>query len=178
MVVTGQVVVTMVRDGALEVEINVPENRISDLRLNQPALITFWALPGLELAGSVREISPMADGQTRTYRVRVSLIEPPPEAQLGMTASVRAVAGRGGGRRIALLPRSAIYQTGNKPHVWLVKEWRVTLQDISIEDFDENQVIVTKNLADGYLVVTAGVHKMHEGRAVRLTAGAEGTARP
>ena len=166
---SGQPVATLVRTGALEIEITVPENKIAEVRLEQPAAVSLWALPGVTLSGQVREISPMADSTTRTYAARVSLNAPPPEVQLGMTASVRLTP-ETSARRAALAPLSAIYQTGGRPQVWLVKDNQVSLKAVTVEDFDENQVLITEGLGEGDVIVTAGVHKLHEGQTVRLMA--------
>ena len=87
----GQTVLTLVQDGDREIEINVPENRIEELRRAQLLRVTFWALPSVTADGKVREISPVADKISRTYKVRISLVNPPAEIKLGMTAAVTAV---------------------------------------------------------------------------------------
>lgn len=167
-VAAGQIVATLVRSGALEVEITVPENRIADLRLDQEARISFWALPEVSLTGRIREISPMAEAATRTYPARVSLDDPPATVQLGMTASVVLSKSGSGAEPVALLPLSALYQTGNKPQVWLVKEGKVHLQGVSLGAYIDNQVTVTEGLRDGDVAVTAGVQKLFEGQEVRV----------
>ena len=166
-VAAGQAVVTLVRDGALEIEISVPENKIASVRLEQPAGVSLWALPGTVITGRVREIAPMADPATRTYAARVSLDSPPPEVQLGMTASVRLTP-ETTARQAAVAPLSAIYQTGTKPQVWLIKDNVAHLTEVTVEEYDENQVLITGGLSEGDVIVTAGVHKLHDGQAVRL----------
>ncbi|HAT98026.1 MAG TPA: efflux RND transporter periplasmic adaptor subunit, partial [Acidaminococcaceae bacterium] len=47
----GTPVATVVRDGSREIQIYVPENRLGQISLNQPATITFWALNDLKAAG-------------------------------------------------------------------------------------------------------------------------------
>ncbi|UQZ87896.1 efflux transporter periplasmic adaptor subunit [Deltaproteobacteria bacterium Smac51] len=165
-VAAGHPVVTLVWSGELEVEITVPENRISALSLHQEVEVSFWALPDLTLKGFVREISPVADMATRTYAVRVSLSDPPDKVQLGMTASVKS-SGQGGAM-VAVVPTTAIFQSGEKAGVWLVKEGRVSLHPVTLGDFDENRAVVTEGLAGGDVLVTAGVHKLHEGQEVRV----------
>ena len=39
-----------------------------------------WSMPGVVIAGRLRDIAPMADAATRTYRARVTLIDPPPRS--------------------------------------------------------------------------------------------------
>lgn len=168
-VAAGQTVLTFVESGEMEVEINVPENRLSNISVGKNVEVSFWAMEGTKVRGVVREIAPMADPATRTYKVRVSIPSPPAGMALGMTASVNVTGEKAGGaaKAAATLPLSAIYQTGDVPCVWIVKDGKVTLREISVESFGANEAIV-RGLESGDVVVTAGVHKLHEGEEVRL----------
>lgn len=171
-VAAGQSVVTLVKAGDLEVEVHVPENRLTELPVGQPVAVSFWALKGVEVNGVVREVSPVADPAARTYRVRVGLADPPPEIQLGMTASV-VETGSGHTTKAVVIPLSAIYQTGGQPQVWVVEDSAVRLREVVVEAFGDNAVKVVDGLSDGDTVVVAGVHKLREGQSVRLMAGEE-----
>ena len=162
----GQPVVTLVREGDREMEISVPENRIDEIRNAGPVQVTFWALPDVTVAGKVREISPVADKVTRTYKVRISLVNPPAAVSLGMTANV-AVASAAN-QYTAFIPLSAVYQTGNIPNVWVVQDGAVQLRPIKIGVFGDDKVQVVEGLQDGDIIVTAGVQKLREGQKVRL----------
>ena len=166
----GQTVVTLVRDSELEVEINVPENRIEEVRQAKQLKISFWALPNLEAAGQVREVSPLADAVTRTFKVRVGIQKPPPEIKLGMTASV-AVGSNTKQLSAIYIPLSAVYQNNNTPAVWVINDGVVILRPVTLGAFGDNQVQVSSGLTDGDVIVTAGVHKLREGQKVRLAAG-------
>lgn len=168
-VAAGQTVATLVKTGELEVELQVPENRLRDLQVGDAAEISFWALDGARASGAVREIAPYADAATRTYKTRVRLNESPPELQLGMTANVTLL--KEGASRGYLLPLAAIYQTGSAPQVWVVKDGRTALRDVQIEDFGDNAARVVAGLADGDIVVVAGVHKLRAGQEVRILEG-------
>lgn len=162
----GQAVLTLVQDGDREIEISVPENRIEELRQARQLQVTFWALPSMTANGKVREISPVADKISRTYKVRISLINPPAEIKLGMTATVAAV--RPGNQKTVSIPLSAIYQTGDTPNVWVVQNGTVSLRPITVGHLGDNQVEVLEGLQTGDVVVTAGVHKLREGQKVRI----------
>ncbi len=166
----GQTVLTIVQDGEREIEINVPENRIEELRKAQQLKVTFWALPEIAITGKVREISPMADKVSRTYKVRISLVNPPQEINLGMTATVTV--NSADSQRATYIPLSALYQTGDTPSVWVVHNDIVNLKPIKIDVFGDNKVKVLEGLNDGDMIVIAGVHKLQEGQKVR-TAGAD-----
>ncbi|MDT8900191.1 efflux RND transporter periplasmic adaptor subunit [Anaeroselena agilis] len=167
----GQAVVTLVRDGEREVEIDVPENRGEELRKAGKISVNFWALPGVALAGKVREVAPMADKVSRTYKVRVSLPDCPPEVKLGMTATVTVTPPASGNGRSAYIPLAAVYQTGDSPCVWVVDKGAVVLRKVRLGAFGDGKVEVAEGLADGETIVTAGVHKLREGLKVRTGDG-------
>lgn len=166
----GQVVVTVVQDGEREVEIFIPENKIQTINIGQQVTVTFWALNNTEVLGTVREIAPMADAVARTYKVRISLTQVPPDIQLGMTANVVFNVNNTDLKYITL-PLTALYQTENKTQVWVVNsENKVELKDVDVEAFGQNDVQV-KGLNEGDVVVTAGVHKLFVGQDVKLLDG-------
>jgi membrane fusion protein, multidrug efflux system len=162
----GQPVMTLVQDGEWEVEISVSENRIDELRKLPQIKVAFWALPNVSADGTVREIAPMADPLTRTYKVRISLINPSPEIKLGMTASVTLLGIEA--QSSATIPLSAVYQNGDTPCVWVVTDDTVTLRPIQTGKFGNGTVQVVAGLQPGDRIVTAGVHKLSEGQKVKL----------
>lgn len=162
----GQTIVTVVQDGEREVEISVPENRVAELRSATQLKVTFWALANLVVDGKVREIAPMADPATRTFKVRVSLLNLPPQIKLGMTAAVTVE--NGNLKHIISIPLAAIYQEGNTPAVWVVQDNVLTLRPITVGNFGNGTVEVLSGLSEGDSIVTAGVHKLKAGQRVKV----------
>lgn len=171
-VAAGQTVATLVQTGELEVEIAVPEDKLRTVQVGTPAEISFWALgESLKVPGMVREVAPMADKATRTYLVRVSVPRPPQGMQLGMTAEVYLAGGTADTGSASRLPLTAIYQTGDSPTVWLVENGEVHLHAVKIVSYGEDNTVLVTGLEPRDLVVTAGVHKLQEGQAVRTEEG-------
>ncbi len=168
-VAAGQTVLTLVQTGELEVEIAVPENKVSELTMGMPVSVNFWALKG-RADGTIREISPMADATARTYNVRVAIPEPPEGMQLGMTANVTIQGSPADETEGTVLPLAAIFQDGDTPQVWVVGEDnQLTAKAVTVVKLGDDEVQVA-GLNAGDLVVTAGVHKLHEGQTVRTEA--------
>lgn len=172
-VAPGQSVVTLVRWGEKEVEIAVPENRLAALRDSKRIRVTFWALDQVQVDGKIREIAPMADPVSRTYKVRISLLHSPETVKLGMTANVLIINEDKNVAQTTLIPLTAIYQTGEKPQVWVVKNGSVQLRSVAIKSFGENQVQVVSGLEQGEVIVVAGVHQLRVGQKVQVLAGAK-----
>ena len=164
----GTPVAVLVQDGDREIEISIPESRIQDFRKATAIKAQFWALNNITVNGTVREISPMADPTTRTYKARIALNTPPPNLALGMTANVFVDTGK---QTAVLLPLSAIYQTQNQPSVWVVQDNKVQLRPVSVGDVVGDKVQILSGLQAGDNVVTAGVHKLRENQIVHLSAG-------
>ncbi len=106
----------------------------------------------------------MADTVTRTYKVRVSIAELPPEVTLGMTASVVVAAPRASSGGATEIPLAAVYQTEKSPSVWVVQNDVVSLRPVQVVAFGKTAVQVTGGLKPGEIIVTAGVHKLREGQ--------------
>ena len=86
-VAEGSPVFRLAQLGELEAVIDIPENRIDVARTLQ-ASVTTWAEQGDRFDAKLRETSPYADPNTRTYQTRFSILEPSEHLRLGMTAKV------------------------------------------------------------------------------------------
>lgn len=164
----GQPVLKLARDGEKEVVLNAPESQLGRFKVGQAVGISLWAAPSQTFAGRIREVAGGADPVTRTYAVRVSAIDAPREAQLGMTANVLFAAGSDA--NLVLLPLAALTRERDAPAVWIVDPAtrKVKLRPVTVGQYREDGVTITAGLAAGDVVVTAGVHKLRADQEVRL----------
>ena len=174
-VTAGQAVFRLAREGDVEVVIAVPENRIGEVRDAKQPVVALWANPKKVYAARVREISPAVDAATRTFAVRLSILDRDPGIQWGMTANVGLQ--RDGGAAAALLPLPSIYHSDDgKPAVWVYdpQTHQVGLRPVTIARYREDGVVIASGLAAGEWVVSAGVHKLRPGQTVRPYQGGNG----
>lgn len=171
-VAAGQPVFKVARPGELEVWIPVSENRLGELAEAKAVEVELWADPGHRYRGRVRELAPSADPVTRTYTAKVTVLDPGPGVQLGMTASVRLTAGVQEGA--LSLPATALFRKDDQPAVWVVDPAtsQVQLRPVTVSSYHEDHVSVTGGLQPGEVVVRAGVHKLFAGEKVRIAADA------
>ena len=127
-----------------------------------------WSMPGIVIAGRLRDIAPTADPATRTYRTRVTLIDPPAKIQLGMTASLVITQLREG--RFTRLPRTALTKDGTDPAVWVLNPAGdgIELRPVTVGVYTDEAVTVLTGLKEGERVVTAGAHKLDATNKVRV----------
>lgn len=171
-VAAGQMVAKVARPGEREVAISVPENRLAELRRARDVRIGLWAAPEKRYRGRIREVAPSAEPVTRTYTVKVTVVDADDEVELGMTANVY-IEGNGAGQ-VVRLPPTALFQKGTEPAVWVVdpKSSQVSLRPVRVGRYTDDAVIVVAGLDPGELVVRAGVHKLFAGESVRVLPGA------
>src|SRR5690606_38387089 len=74
-VAAGQTVFTLAADGEREVLIGVPEHAIDRFQVGQRVSVEIWSQPGKQIAARIRELSPAADSQSRTFAARVALTD-------------------------------------------------------------------------------------------------------
>ena len=169
--VPGQPVLKLAHAGEKEVVVNAPESQLARFQPGQAVAITLWSEAGRVFAGRIREVAGGADAVTRTYAARVTILNPPREAQLGMTANV--VFASGSDANLVLLPMSALAREGKDgAAVWVVdpQSRQVKLRRVTVGQFREDGVTITDGLRPGDIVVTAGVHKLRENQVVRHVA--------
>jgi multidrug efflux system membrane fusion protein len=166
-VAAGQPLAQLARTGELEARIDVPENALDALRAARTLSIRLWSAPDKRYAGTLREVSPMADAASRTYSARVGFVKPDADVGLGMTATVEAGADAAPSLSVA---QSALFRINGQPQVWVVDRTsgRVSARSVRIGALALDRATVTSGLAAGEWVVTAGVHKLAPGQVVRL----------
>lgn len=173
----GTPIATVVRSGAREVQISVPEG--AALRVGQKASISFWALPGVNATGYVREIASMADPVTRTYKVCVAVPDLPAAAKLGMTAKVElatnaeSATAASDANATFPIPAQALYQVNNKTQVWVVRDNKAQLAEVKVNGYSGNAVLIEQGLSRGDKIITAGLAKLTPNQEVRLEEGGD-----
>lgn len=179
-VAAGQPVVSIANEGEPEIVVDVPEDHLASFK---EARYRAWLASAAEEKFEVglRELSPQAAAQTRTFRARLKPTPPRP-LPLGATATLAVERPLSKASAAAALPASAITQSKGRPALWLVRRTKdeaagtVELVPVEVHAYRDDEVLVSGPAA-GDLVVVAGVHKMAPGLRVALDgAAADGTS--
>ncbi|MGN8084673.1 efflux RND transporter periplasmic adaptor subunit [Ralstonia sp. 22086] len=174
----GQPVVRVAQTAEKEVVVGIPEDQVDTLRKSPEVSVKLWADQSRSIPAKVREIAPAADPLTRTYTVKISVPNPPPELRLGMTAVatfVRPGGGADSGGMGVRVPISALLQDQGKNVVWLYDAASQTVKPVpvTVGAPRDNVLLVTSGLQPGQTIVTAGVHLLKAGQKVMPMAPAD-----
>lgn len=183
----GQAVYNLAWSGDIDVVCDVPESALAALSVGQTAQVTLAALPGRSFNARVRELSPAADPQSRTYRAKLTLDNPGPDVRLGMTADIALAApspsdssadaaGNSAANASAsqngsfTVPATALFHDGARPAVWVVRaaDNALELRRVTVTRYNERTIVIGQGLKDGERVVLQGVHTVTAGEKVHV----------
>jgi membrane fusion protein, multidrug efflux system len=169
-VAEGQPVVSIADEGEPEIVIDVPEDQLAGFnKARFKASLPSESSEAFEVV--LRELSPQAAAQTRTYRARLKPVRPT-HLPLGATATLIAEY-PAEDTPVASIPAGAITQSNGQPALWVVRPagservGAVDLIRVNVHGYRNDQVLVS-GPPPGALIVTAGVQKMAPGLHVAL----------
>jgi membrane fusion protein, multidrug efflux system len=163
----GQMIFQVARQEGRDAVFDVPAQVIRSTPRDPKIVVALTDDPSVTAMGRVRQVDPQADPVTRTFRVRVSLIDPPAAMLLGATVTGRMQLEATSG---IFIPATALTSYNNHPAVWVVDPATLTVsvRNIEVQRFDPGTVAVSEGLTGGEIVVTAGIQALYPGRKVRL----------
>ena len=163
----GQMIVELARQGGRDAVFDVPEQLIRTGPRDPVVQIALTNDPSVRATGRVREVAPQADPTTRTWQVKVGIIDPPEAMQLGSTVTGSIKLSPPAGVEV---PPNALTEANGRPAVWVVdrKSQTVSLRNVDVSRYDPAGVIISQGLETGEVVVTAGVQVLRPGQKVRF----------
>ena len=166
----GQMVVKLARPGDKDAVFNIAETAFTNhTPTSENSQVIVWPLsnPELKIEGIVREISPVANSATRTYTVKVTLKNLPPQLRFGMSIAGRW---RASSDPVVALPLSALFEKNGFPAVWVfdLASGSVVLRPVTVARYETETAVISNGLARGDVVVTAGINTLREGQKVHV----------
>ena len=153
----------------LKFTINVPENDLSQFKLNQSYSITADAYSEISLIGKATMIGSKANmgssfpvqfsvNNTSDLKIKSGMFGKVSSIAIGMKSDSKE-------KRI-IISSSAIVGSENQPQVYLVKNGKAILQNIVIYKKIQNKSVVSSGLKTGDVIVTNGFINLFDGANV------------
>ena len=164
-------VVTIADMNSLQVEADVSESDLEQVKLRQPCEIQLDALPESRFRGEVHMIVPTADRSKATVMVKVRFLEKDPRILPEMSAKVafleRPVAADEQKPRTALNPAAVLTRNGKKA-VLLIKDGRAVETPVTLGPQIGDMVEVLGGVKAGEKVVLKPLNKVKGGDKVKV----------
>ncbi len=172
---TGSSVFSLADISLVKAVFGVPDVDLGQLQAGRRLPVTIEALPGESYTGVVTSIAPMADERTRTYSVQLTLENPKLRLQPGMISSIALTASQHGGSAALTVPLTALARVGVSDSSFGVykvvengRKHLIRLQPVELGAIRGNQVVITKGLAAGEMVVQSGGSQLSDGQVVTI----------
>ncbi|MGP0593417.1 efflux RND transporter periplasmic adaptor subunit [Nitrospira sp. T9] len=162
----GGPVVELVDLAKVEVQVPLPEEYVRDVRVGDPVMAVFDALPGREVEGTVFSVVAQADRSARTFPVKVVLSNPDLRIKSGMVARVQLAVGAP--YQAVVIPKDALVLKGGKEFVFIVANNTVTQVMVSPIAHFEDVVEVQGEIEQGMQIVVEGNERLLPGQSVRI----------
>ena len=164
-------VVTIADMNSLQVEADVSESDLEQVKLGQPCEIQLDALPESRFRGEVHMIVPTADRSKATVMVKVRFLEKDPRILPEMSAKVaflqRPVAADEQKPRTAINPAAVLDRNGKKA-VFLIKDGRTMETPVTLGPQIGDMVELLGGVKAGEKVVLKPLNKVKGGDKVKV----------
>ncbi|WP_193170104.1 efflux RND transporter periplasmic adaptor subunit [Nisaea nitritireducens] len=164
----GEAIVTLMNDKDLEIEADVPAQRLAGLHPGLPVKAVLQN--GQELSVKMRAIIPEENPRTRSRAVRFAASLPEGSAQIAENQSVTVHIPIGAVRQIISVHKDALLLDGRQPRVYVVREGKVEIRQVTIGESLGSRFEVTDGLAVGEVVVIKGNERLRPGEPVAVQA--------
>ena len=145
----------------LKFTVNVPENDLRQFKLNHSYTITADAYPEISFIGKVTMIGSKANMGSSF----------PIQFTLNNTSDLKIKSGMFGKVNLEnasqemgiIIPASAMVGTAIQPQVYLIKNGKSVMQNITISKNIQNKVVISSGLKEGDVIVTNGFINLYDG---------------
>jgi membrane fusion protein, multidrug efflux system len=161
----GEIVAQIADTKQKEVLVSVPESRMKTIKVGDKVGVKLWADREKTYPGAVREIAPAANSATRTFDLRISILDADEAVRLGMTAGVKFAEDTD---KVIVVPMNALTQINGKNVVWVIDQQGIANpREVTTGAYSETGVVVSNGLAQGEMIAIAGVHTLTKGQKVQ-----------
>ena len=140
------------------------------IREGQEAQILIESLPGGNITGRIRMISPGVDPESGTVKVTLEIADSSGRLKPGMFAAVRIITDRH--PRTLIIPKQALVIETDEDDVFGVIDGKARRIQVTLGFVEGDQVEVLTGLAEGDPVVTVGQEGLKDDTPVRLVGAA------
>ena len=170
-VAIGQKVFEINATGKMEVQLAVPETTIDQIKIDDPATITFPTLPGETAQGRISDIGSAAV-RANAFPVKVELSDPNEKVLPGMTAEASLIVKAENQQPGYIVPFQALLPApeADRGFAFVYDPGTSTVKKTAVHSrgSEDKEVIVDEGLAPGDVIAVAGVSFLADGMKVKL----------
>ena len=166
-VASGQVMLGMMDYSSMYMEVELPENTIDKIKEGQKVMITNYNIKSDTLQGSVTQLSPAINEETRTYSGFITIKNPELKLRPGMFAKGEIITLSK--ENVLAIPKEVVSKRRNNTMVFTVENNnRATEKVIKTGISDDKYIEVVSGLEEGDKIVTKGYEWLQNRSKVKI----------
>ena len=165
-VTRGARVATVVRVDPMRIELTIPEQSVSLVKVGQPVRVAVEAYPGEIFSATVRYVSPSLRADQRALTIEAIAKNPDGRLKPGLFAT--ALIQQPQSAPALLVPASAIETVAGTSRIYVVKGDKVEERIVTSGETIGKQVEITSGLSKGDIVAAEPKGRLVDGAAVRV----------
>jgi membrane fusion protein, multidrug efflux system len=164
-VTRGQRVATVVRVDPLRVELTVPEQHVSMVKVGQQVRLTVDAYPGEEFAATIRFVSPALRSDQRALTVEAIAANADGRLKPGLFAT--ALVRQPDADPALLVPASAVETVAGTSRLYVIKDNVVDERIVTTGEKVDTKVEITSGVSKGESVASEPKGRLADGQQVK-----------
>jgi len=168
----GALIFELIDLTSVKTSFRVPERYLSRIRTGQSAEVRVAPYPEEVFRGVISYIDPSVDETSRTVLMKMRIPNAGMRLKPGLFANVQIVIGQF--PNALAIPEEAVVPQGGQTFAFVVENESVHLRPIRIGLRFPGKVQVLDGLAPDEIVVVAGIQKIRDGSAIRISASGDG----
>lgn len=158
-------IVTISKVSQPELEMNIPEKQILNIKLNQLVVMESTAFPKKKIKIKIKEISPVVDSQTRLIKVK-GIINSDLPLKIGMIFDCKVSTKEE--ENSLILPAEALLMNETKKYVYLASNGKAVEKIVKIGIQTPDEVEVLEGITESDKVITKGNTFIKSGDPIEL----------
>ncbi len=163
--IPGVPLINVVDNRKLHLRSSIGESRINKVSVGQSVTIQVDSLPDAEFTGTIRDIIPAADPQSRTLEVKVEVPNSQGLLMAGTFARATAIVQRQTG--VVVVPRDTVLEDEEGKYVLTVEDSTVQRRAVVTGLNNETDVAITEGLSEGSTIIVRGQTQVKVGDRVK-----------
>ena len=162
---TSSKVATIVRTNPVRVQMDIPEQAVSTIRVGQSVSVSVSAYPDRNFSGMVHHVSPSVTANSRTMTVEARVENPDGLLKPGQFATVRILQAESD--PAVLVPARAVRTESGTSRVYVIQDGRAQQRLVQLGQTEGDLVEIKSGVAADEQVATSNVELLSDGTPVR-----------
>jgi membrane fusion protein (multidrug efflux system) len=168
----GDPIVTLQTLDPIFVDFTLPQQQMTQLRVDLPVKVLCDALPGVTVEGRITAINPLVESETRNVQIQATVFNKEERLRPGMFVNVSV--GLSTQNKVMIIPATAVLYAPYGDSVFIIEKDKerdgevLRQQFVRLGEKRGDFVAVSSGLGDGQKIVSTGVFRLRNGQAVTV----------